>query len=48
MKQSPEYLNATRQSLGHKIIDTTMVSYGDLSIGDQREIIGNVEVVKDN
>jgi integrase/recombinase XerD len=47
MKQSPEYLNATRQSLGHKNIDTTLVSYGDLSIDDQRKIIGNIEVVKD-
>ncbi len=47
MKQSPEYLNATRQALGHKNIDTTMVSYGDISIGDQRNIIGNVEVINE-
>lgn len=45
MKQSPEYLNATRQALGHKNIDTTMVSYGDISIGDQRNIISGVEVI---
>jgi integrase/recombinase XerD len=48
MKQSPEYLNATRQSLGHKNIDTTLGSYGELSIYDQRDIIKNVLVIKDS
>ncbi len=43
-KQSPEYLNATRQALGHSSIDTTLSSYGDLAICDQRDIIGGVEV----
>ena len=47
MKQSPQYLNATRQSLGHKNIDTTLGSYGELSIYEQREVIGNVMVVKE-
>lgn len=47
MKQSPEYLNAIRQSLGHKNIDTTLVSYGDISISDQRRIIGDIKVVSD-
>lgn len=31
-KQSPEYLNATRQVLGQKNIDTTPGSYGELSL----------------
>ena len=43
-KQSPEYLNATRQALGHSSIDTTLSSYGDLAVSDQREIIGGVRV----
>jgi len=30
-RQSPEYLNAIRQSLGHSSIDTTFQSYGQLS-----------------
>ena len=47
MKQSPEYLNATRQSLGHKNIDTSFNSYGELSIYEQRKIIGNVTIAKD-
>jgi integrase/recombinase XerD len=46
-KQSPQYLNATRQSLGHKNIDTTLSSYGELSIDEQREVIGNVSIIKD-
>jgi integrase len=47
MKQSPQYLNATRQALGHKNIDTTFSSYGELSIYEQREVIGNVKVAKE-
>jgi integrase len=38
-KQSPEFLNAVRQNLGHSSIDTTLSSYGQLSILDQRRII---------
>ncbi len=47
MKQSPLYLNATRQSLGHKNIDTTCNVYGELSTYEQREVIGNVKVIKE-
>lgn len=32
-KQSPQYLNATRQALGHRSIDTTLSSYGELAAG---------------
>lgn len=42
--QSPEFLNAVRQNLGHSSIDTTLSSYGRLSYHDQRRIIaGNRE-----
>ncbi|MCE3255720.1 MAG: site-specific integrase [Rickettsiaceae bacterium] len=44
MKQSPQYLNAIRQSLGHKNIDTTLSSYGELSIDEQREVIAGVKI----
>lgn len=37
--QSPAFLNAVRQNLGHSSIDTTLNSYGQLSELDQREII---------
>jgi integrase/recombinase XerD len=43
-KQSPQYLNATSQSLGHKNIDTTLNGYGELSIDEQREVIGGVKI----
>jgi integrase/recombinase XerD len=43
-KQSPEYLNATRQALGHKSIDTTLNSYGELSFEEQKIIIGKVSI----
>lgn len=33
--QSPEFLNAVRQSLGHSSIDTTLNSYGQLSNQEQ-------------
>jgi integrase/recombinase XerD len=45
MKQSPRYLNATRQALGHKNIDTTFNSYGELSTYEQREVIYVVKVI---
>lgn len=44
-KQSPEYLNATRQALGHKTIDTTLNSYGELSFDEQREAIAKVKII---
>lgn len=37
--QSPAFLNAVRQNLGHTSIDTTLSSYGHLSHFDQGEII---------
>jgi len=37
--QSPAFLNAVRQNLGHKSIDTTLNSYGQLSVAEQRRII---------
>lgn len=38
--QSPAFLNAVRQNLGHSSIDTTLNSYGQLSLPEQRRIIG--------
>lgn len=37
--QSPAFLNACRQSLGHESIDTSFSSYGQLSHAEQRERI---------
>ncbi|MBL0320175.1 MAG: site-specific integrase [Alphaproteobacteria bacterium] len=39
-KQTPEFLNAVRQALGHSSIDTTIQSYGQLSESEQRRRIG--------
>jgi len=39
--KSPAFLNAVRQNLGHSSIDTTLSSYGQLSVADQRQIISN-------
>ena len=41
--QSPEFLNAVRQNLGHSSIDTTLSSYGQLSDLDQRRIISKTK-----
>ncbi|PCK00086.1 MAG: hypothetical protein COA45_04190 [Zetaproteobacteria bacterium] len=41
--QSPAFLNAVRQNLGHNSIDTTISSYGDLSMAEQRRIISSVD-----
>ena len=41
--QSPAFLNAVRQSLGHKSIETSFNSYGELSEYDQRERINGLE-----
>lgn len=39
--QSPAFLNAVRQNLGHNSIDTTLSSYGQLSQPEQRRIIAS-------
>ena len=41
--KSPAFLNAVRQNLGHSSIDTTLSSYGHLSVVDQRRIIGEAQ-----
>ena len=41
-RQSPEFLNAVRQSLGHSSIDTTFQSYGQLSEVEQRNRISGL------
>lgn len=41
--QSPEFLNAVRQNLGHSSIDTTLNSYGQLSNYDQRRAISEMK-----
>lgn len=41
-RQSPEFLNAIRQSLGHSSIDTTFQSYGRLSEVEQRTRISGL------
>ena len=43
-KQSPEFLNAIRQNLGHSSIDTTLNSYGQLSVHDQRKTISETKL----
>ena len=42
-KQSPEFLNAVRQSLGHSSINTTFQSYGKLSETEQRNRIASLK-----
>lgn len=42
--QSPAFLNAVRQNLGHDSIDTTLSSYGHLSNLDQRKIISSISI----
>lgn len=41
--KSPAFLNAVRQNLGHSSIDTTLSSYGQLSVAEQRRIIGEAQ-----
>ncbi len=43
--QSPAFLNAVRQSLGHSSIDTTLSSYGRLSDADARSIMSSADRV---
>jgi integrase len=42
-KQSPEFLNAVRQSLSHSSINTTFQSYGQLSETEQRNRIATLK-----
>ncbi len=42
--QSPAFLNAVRQNLGHMSIDTTLNSYGQLSVMEQRRIISEAKI----
>jgi len=41
--QSPAFLNTVRQCLGHNSIDTTLNSYGQSSLADQRRVIANLK-----
>lgn len=41
--QSPAFLNAVRQNLGHSSIDTTLSSYGQLSVEEQRRVMNDVQ-----
>jgi integrase/recombinase XerD len=43
-KQTPEFMNAVRQSLGHSSINTTFNSYGQLSEYDQRKRISSAKL----
>jgi hypothetical protein len=42
--QTPEFMNAVRQSLGHSSIDVTLSSYGQLSEYEQRKIISQQKI----
>jgi len=44
--QSPAFLNAVRQNLGHDSIDTTLSSYGQMSVADQGKAISSVKIDK--
>lgn len=43
-RQSPAFLNAVRQSLGHSSIDTTLNSYGQQSHAEQRRNISTIKI----
>ncbi|MCT4574878.1 MAG: site-specific integrase [Alphaproteobacteria bacterium] len=43
-RKTPELLNAVRQNLGHKSIQTTLQSYGELSSYDQGNRISEAEI----
>ena len=45
--QSPAFLNAVRQNLGHKSIDTTLSSYGQQSVAEHRRNIASVQFVEE-
>jgi hypothetical protein len=38
-------LNSTRRALGHKNIDTTFRSYGELSIYEKQDVIAGVKII---
>jgi len=42
--QSPAFMNAVKQNLGHSSIDTTLSSYGQLSYLDQRRAISSATI----
>lgn len=42
--QSPAFLNTVRQCLGHDSIDTTLNSYGQSSLADQRRVIAGIKI----
>ena len=44
--QSPVFLNAVRQNLGHKSIDTTLSSYGQQSVAEQRRNISSIQLLR--
>jgi integrase len=44
--QSPAFLNAVRQNLGHEPIDTTLCSYGQQSVAEQRRNIASVRFIE--
>ncbi len=44
--QSPAFLNAVRQNLGHSSIDTTLTSYGQLSVAEQRKLIAKTPIYR--
>lgn len=46
--QSPAFLNAIRQNLGHVSIDTTLSSYGQLSEADQRQNISSIKITDES
>ncbi len=43
-KQTPEFFNAVRQSLGHNSIDTTFNSYGQLSSSEQTKRFASAKI----
>jgi len=46
--QSPAFLNAVRQNLGHNSIDTTLNSYGQLSVAEQGRVISSANLNTDD
>jgi integrase/recombinase XerD len=42
--KSPAFLNTVRQCLGHESIDTTLNSYGQSSLAEQRRVIASVKL----
>ena len=44
--QSPAFLNTVRQCLGHDSIDTTLNSYGQSSLAEQRRVISGIALTE--